>query len=171
MLASLLLLGTATHAFAQSSSPSPATEESAWDAPEPWRTDRFFLATSAYTKHFHYSPDHNDHQNLIEAEWNVTGQWLAGVSLFDNSFDQSSQYVYGGYKFRPLESAQPLYFKLTAGVVHGYRGQYRDKIPLNSSGLAPAIIPSLGYCVNRFCAELVVFGAAGIMVNIGVTIP
>ena len=171
LLVALSVLGPSQAAFGQSSSPEPATEQSVWDAPEPWRTDRFLLATSIYTNHFSYSPEHNDHQHLIEAEWNVTGQWLAGVSLFDNSFDQSSQYVYGGYKCRPLEDLQPLYFKLTAGVVHGYRGQYQDKIPFNSSGFAPAIIPSVGYCVNRFCSELVVFGAAGVMVNVGVTIP
>jgi hypothetical protein len=171
LLVALSVLGVSPAAFAQSSPPDPAPEQSVWDAPEPWRTDRFFLATSVYTKHFSYNPEHNDHQHLIEAEWNVTGQWLAGLSLFDNSFDQSSQYVYGGYKFRPLESAQPLYLKLTAGIVHGYRGQYQDKIPFNSTGFAPAIIPSLGYCLNRFCSELVVFGAAGVMVNVGVTIP
>jgi hypothetical protein len=164
-------IAQSTAVFAQSQSPESTSEDSARDAPEPWRTDRFFLATSVYTKHFSYNPEHNDHQHLIEAEENISGQWLAGVSLFDNSFDQSSQYVYGGYKFRPLESAQPLYLKLTAGIVHGYRGQYQDKIPLNSYGFAPAIIPSLGYCLNRFCSELVVFGAAGVMVNVGVTIP
>ncbi|MES1264953.1 MAG: hypothetical protein ABUU24_04780, partial [Variovorax sp.] len=148
----LSLFAPFTETRAQSASPDPVTQDSVPDAAQPWRTDRFFLATSIYTKHFHYSPEHNDNQNLIEAEWNITGQWLAGVSLFDNSFAQSSQYVYGGYKFRPLESAQPLYLKLTAGIVHGYRGQYQDKIPFNSSGFAPAIIPSIGYCVNRFCS-------------------
>jgi len=167
---------------AQSSSLSPdaaqtvpaapqATAASAWDVPEPWRSDPFYLETSVYTHHFHYNPEHDDHQHLVTAEWNITEQWLVGASAFDNSFDQPTQYVYGGYRFRPLESSQPLYFKLTAGLVHGYTGQHQNSIPLNGLGTAPAILPALGYCLNRFCSELVVFGVAGVLVTAGVTIP
>ena len=144
---------------------------SPWSAPEPWRTDRFYLATSLYTKHFFYNPAHDDHQNLIEGEWNVTPQWLAGVSLFNNSFGQPTQYLYGGYRFRPFDSVQPLYLKLTAGLVHGYKGEYQTKIPFNNAGVAPVIVPSVGYCVNRFCSEAILFGAAGVMVTFGVTLP
>ena len=151
--------------------PAPPAAASAWDAPEPWRTDRFYLETSVYTTHFHYDAAHDDHQNLILGEWNITEQWLVGASVFDNSFGQTSQYVYGGYRFRPFESLQPLYFKLSAGLVHGYTGQYRDKIPLNKSGIAPVVVPSVGYCFNRFCSELVIFGTAGALVTVGVTIP
>jgi len=42
---------------------------------------------------------------------------------------------------------------------------------LNSSGFAPAILPSVGYCYNRICSELVLFGAAGAMLTLGVTLP
>ena len=144
---------------------------SPWDAPEPWRTDRFYLETSVYTKHFNSDPNHDDHQNLILFEWNITEQWLFGASVFDNSFGQSSQYVYGGYRFRPFPTLQPLYFKISAGIVHGYSGEYQNKIPLNSSGFAPVIVPSVGYCINRFCSELVIFGTAGALITVGVTIP
>jgi len=154
---------------------APPPEEklirSPWDAPEPWRTDRFYLETSLYTKHFNSDPNHDDHQNLILFEWNITEQWLFGASVFDNSFGQSSQYVYGGYRFRPFETLQPLYFKISAGIVHGYSGEYQNKIPLNSSGFAPVIVPSVGYCINRFCSELVIFGGAGMLLTFGVTIP
>ena len=181
-LAVVASIAVSDAAFAQPSLPEPsvaapettappATEVSAWDAPEPWRTDRFMLGTSVYTKHFTYNPAHDDHQNLIQGEWNVTGQWLAGVALFDNSFGQATQYVYGGYRVRPLEQLQPLYLKLTAGLVHGYSGQYQNKIPFNNLGVAPVIIPSVGYCVNRYCSEAVFFGGAGVMVTIGVTVP
>jgi hypothetical protein len=149
----------------------PASAVSAWDTPEPWRTDRFFLETSVYTRHFHYDAAHDDHQNLVLGEWNVTEQWLVGASFFNNSFGQPSQYVYGGYRFRPFEQLQPLYFKISAGLVHGYTGQYQDKIPYNSTGIAPVIVPSVGYCFNRYCSELVIFGGAGLLVTFGVTIP
>ena len=155
--------------------PAPATQPasavSAWNAPEPWRTDRFFLETSLYTRHFHYDAAHDDHQNLILGEWNITEQWLVGASFFHNSFGQPSQYVYGGYRFRPFQKLQPLYFKISAGLVHGYTDEYQDKIPFNSSGIAPVIVPSVGYCFNRYCSELVIFGGAGLLLTFGVTLP
>lgn len=153
------------------SAASTAPERSAWDAPEPWRTDRFYFETSVYTRHFSYDPDHNDEQNLILLEYNVTENWLVGASAFDNSFGQSSQFVYGGYRFRPFDNLQPLYFKVAAGILHGYRGEFQDKIPMNSSGFAPAIVPSVGYCIHRYCSEFVLFGTAGFLITVGVTIP
>ena len=66
---------------------------------------------------------------------------------------------------------QDLYVKVGAGVVHGYRGEYRDKIPFNGSGYAPAIVAAVGYCYLRLCSEIVVFGSAGAMWTIGVTLP
>jgi hypothetical protein len=181
-IALVVSIATSGAAFAQSSLPASsaaepatpalrATGASAWEAPEPWRTDRFFLETSVYTRHFNYDPAHDDHQNLILVEWNITEQWLVGASAFHNSFGQPSQYVYGGYRFRPFESVQPLYLKLSAGLVHGYSGEYQDKIPANSTGIAPVIVPSVGYCWNRYCSEIVIFGTAGILVTFGVTIP
>jgi hypothetical protein len=148
-----------------------ASAPSAWSAAEPWRTDRFYLETSLYTRHFHFDPAHDNHQEMTLGEWNVTERWLIGAAAFDNSFGQPSQYVYGGYRLRPFENLQPLYVKLSAGLVHGYTGQYQSKIPFNNSGVAPVIVPSVGYCVNRFCSELVVFGAAGVIVTFGVTLP
>jgi len=56
-------------------------------------------------------------------------------------------------------------------VVHGYHGQYRDKIPFNHSGVAPVVLPSVGYCISRVCSELVIVGGAGLLFTLGVTIP
>ncbi len=141
--------------------------------PDPWRTDRFFLETSIYTWHFHYDPAHVSNSKLILGEWNITEQWLVGASYFLNSFGQPSEYIYGGWRVRPIDEGpwHPLYFKVSAGLVHGYKDQYRDKIPFNHSGIAPAVIPSMGYCFGRVCPEIVIFGTAGMMLNIGVTIP
>lgn len=155
---------------------TPVAEESVWSAREPWRTDRFYFQTSVATRHFSPSPDHDNSQQLVNAEWRfnsfaATGQWLAGAALFDNSFGQPSQYVYGGWLVRPFEGLQPLYFKITAGLLHGYKDPYKDKIPFNNSGVAPAILPSMGYCINRVCSELVLFGGAGVMLTLGVTLP
>jgi hypothetical protein len=165
-------------ADASTTSTAPAAPEvkSAWDAPEPWRTDRFYVQTSLVTVHFNPDPDHDNTTNLIDLNWRLSQRWLEGqvflgASFFDNSFGQNSQYVYGGLLWRPFETAQPLYFKLTAGVLHGYSGEYQNKIPFNSSGYAPGIVPSVGYCYNRFCSELVIFGTAGAMLTLGMTAP
>lgn len=159
---------------ASSVSPSDAPVAQPEPAPpidEPWRTDRFYLETSVYTHHWNYDPAHVDHQDLILGEWNITENWLVGASYFKNSFGQPSEYVYGGYRFRPFEKVQPLYIKVSAGLVHGYKEPYQDKIPFNGSGVAPVIIPSVGYCINRFCGELAIAGTASVVLMLGVTLP
>ena len=176
LIATSLLLGVALAAPAAAQLVAPAADASTWSAPEPWRTDRFYFQTSIATMHFNPSPDHVNTQDLLNLDWRFDrfwagGQWLAGAALFKNSFGQPSQYVYGGWLARPFQATQPLYFKITAGVLHGYKEPYENKIPLNSSGFAPAILPSVGYCYNRLCSELVLFGAAGAMLTLGVTLP
>jgi hypothetical protein len=168
-----LLYVLATNAFAQSPATSPPDQSASptESVADPWRTDRFYLETSLFTHHFSYDAAHVDKQKLILGEWNITEQWLVGASVFDNSFGQSSQYIYGGWRHRPFEEVQPLYVKVSAGLTHGYRGQYRDKIPLNGSGIAPVIVPSVGFCISRVCSELVLFGGAGFLVTLGVMIP
>jgi hypothetical protein len=144
--------------------------------PESRQSDRFYLQTSLYTAHFHPDDDHNKSQKLVYAEWRSPYRWLEGQVLvggayFDNSFDQPSQFVFAGLLWRPAESVPELYLKVAAGVVHGYKGEYQDKIPFNGSGYAPAIVPAVGYCYRRLCSELVLFGTAGAMVTLGVTLP
>jgi len=172
----LLLAGVLMPAGAADVTEETAEKPSVWDAPEPWRTDRIYFQTSVYTVHFNPSPDHVNNQHLLNLEWRFQdrpryGQWVAGLAGFANSFGQPSQYLYGGWLARPFDKLQPLYFKITAGVLHGYEGEYKNKIPFNSSGYAPAVLPSIGYCINRFCSELVLFGTAGAMLTLGLTLP
>jgi hypothetical protein len=171
--ATVLLYMLTTGAFAQSppSSPPAPPAPQAEGVAEPWRTDRFYFETSLYTRHFSNDPAHVDKQKLVLGEWNITEQWLVGASFFDNSFGQPTQYVYGGWRYRPFEQLQPFYVKVSAGLTHGYKDQYRDKIPFNHSGIAPIVIPSIGYCFSRVCSELVLFGGAGMLITLGVTIP
>jgi hypothetical protein len=173
LVAAALFCVLATNASAQSPSSSGSAQSAsqAESVAEPWRTDRFYLETSLYTRHFSYDPAHVDKQKLILGEWNITEQWLVGASFFDNSFGQPSQYIYGGWRYRPFEQLQPFYFKVSAGLTHGYKDQYRDKIPFNHSGIAPVVIPSVGYCFSRVCSEVILFGGAGLLVTLGVTIP
>ena len=181
LLAAACCLGAAP-AMAESAGTATGSEgttavtTSVWDAPEPWRTDRFYFQTSLKTVHWNPSPEHNNNQKLIYGEWRLEERWLGGqvlvgASAFDNSFYQPSQFVFGGLLWRPFDSAPAAYVKLAAGVVHGYKDEYQDKIPFNNSGYAPAIIPAVGYCYHRVCSEMVIFGTAGLMWTLGVTLP
>lgn len=156
--------------------PTPAATTSVWDAPEPWRTDRFYFQTSLATVHFNPDDDHTNNQKLIYGEWRLQERWLdgqvlVGAAAFDNSFGQPSQFVFGGLLWRPFDSLPEAYVKVAAGILHGYKDEFQDKIPFNNSGFAPVIIPSVGYCYRRVCAETVLFGTAGVMWTLGVTLP
>ncbi|MCC6869357.1 MAG: hypothetical protein IT522_11110 [Burkholderiales bacterium] len=179
---------TAPLLFAQATTPVAATEPAkepslaslwstrpGWDAPEPWRTDRWYFQFAYYTLHFHYDPDHQqsylfDMEYRLDKHW-LDGQWIVGLSLFQNSFGQFSQYLYGGLQWRPWKEHPPFYVKLSAGLLHGYSGEYRDKIPFNHYEIAPAIIPSTGYCWTRYCAEFVLLGGNAALFTFGMTVP
>ncbi|WFE69516.1 hypothetical protein P8S54_04245 [Thiomicrospira sp. R3] len=147
---------------------------------------RILVQTSLWTKHFNPDPKHNNHQQLINlqlhpkktrtlaltAEQPFLNQldWFYGGAFFKNSFSQNTTYLYLGGRFNFLqatqENLQP-YASLTGGFIHGYRGEYQDKIPFNNLGVAPAIIPSLGLEYRKVTTELSLFGVSGVMLKIG----
>ncbi|MFJ4156899.1 sn-glycerol-3-phosphate transporter [Pseudomonas sp. NPDC089752] len=127
--------------------------------------DYWYVQTSAHTLHWNPDPEHNNRQRLIGIERVYTDGLLWGGATFKNSFNQRSHYAYLG---KVWENARyPLYAKLSAGLVHGYRGEYADRIPLNGLGVAPVIIPSIGAHWGPVGAEFVVLGTAAAMVNVG----
>lgn len=158
-IACLALLLPAGASFAASAADDAATA----DDPHP-----FSFQTSVATRHFHPSPTHNNHQNLLNLEWNYKDNLLVGGAWFRNSYRQPTKLVYWGAKFHPLDSVPDAYVKVVAGLIHGYKGEYRDKIPFNGSGTAPVVLPAVGYCYKRACSELIVFGTAGAMLTAGV---
>lgn len=133
--------------------------------------ERWYVQTSVYTTHFNPKPEHVNRQNLIgleyypERDYLDRAGWMIGGATFQNSFGQRSTYLYGGRRFEL--PGEYLYGKLTGGVLHGWRGEHQDNIPLNNYGVAPAILPALGVQVGRFGGELVVFGLGGMMINFG----
>lgn len=128
--------------------------------------DFWYLQTSVYTTHWSNDPEHNNHQDLIGLERNRADGVVFGGATFRNSFSQRSNYVYAGKRFD--WEGTPFYAKVTGGALQGYHGKYRDKIPLNHYGVAPAIIPSLGARLGPVGTELVVLGNSAAMVNVGV---
>ena len=95
-----------------------------------------------------------------------------GAAAFKNSFGQPSQYVYIGKLWRPWDAVPLVHVKLTGGLLHGYKGEYKDKVPFNSdNGIAPLLLPSIGLSGKRFTTDLVIFGTAGALLTIGVLVP
>jgi len=158
----LLLVLAAGPCLAGEAAEAAAAEESGG-----WQIDEWFLFTSLYTKHFHPDPDHVDDQKMIGLEIRMKNQWLFGLASFDNSFGQRSEYLYGGYKWDLFQSDH-WYFKLTGGLLYGYKEPYEDKIPLNDLGVAPAILPSLGFQYGHGVAEVHLGGLSVLNVTAGI---
>jgi hypothetical protein len=161
LLAAILGLTGACVVHAQPASTSPSTTG-------PWSNGRWLIQTSLYTTHFSPNPEHVNQQNLINLEYWRQDRWLVGGAIFRNSFGQPSQYIYLGKYWRPFDFSQNIHLKLTGGLLHGYKDQYRDKIPFNQAGVAPAILPSIGYSTKRFNGEMILFGNSGLMLTAGV---
>jgi hypothetical protein len=132
-----------------------------------WEIEQWYIFTSVYTKHFDPDPAHVNHQKLLGVETQMENNWVFGLAAFDNSFGQNSQYLYAGYKW-DLFGSSLWYFKLTGGLLHGYKEPYEDKIPLNGLGVAPAILPTLGFQYKFFVAELNLAGTAAATITAGI---
>ncbi|WP_248806658.1 sn-glycerol-3-phosphate transporter [Pseudomonas sp. MWU13-2100] len=126
----------------------------------------WYLQTSVVTRHFSPDPDHTNHQDLIGLERNDASGFLYGAATFRNSFRQRSYYAYAGKRFESTN--YPVYLKVTGGLLQGYKGEYRDKIPLNHLGVAPVIIPSVGTHYGPVAAEVVLLGFNAAMLTAGV---
>jgi hypothetical protein len=122
--------------------------------------------TSIYTHHWSSDPDHVSNSKLLGIEFETTNRWIGGFGYFDNSFGQPSQYLYAGYEW-PLFKTDWAYFKLTGGLLHGYKDPYEDKIPLNGLGIAPAIVPAFGFKYKRVLTEIQILGTAALTWTVG----
>nr|WP_233281712.1 sn-glycerol-3-phosphate transporter [Pseudomonas tructae] len=125
----------------------------------------WYLQTSLYTRHFNPKPEHLERQELIGLERNRADGLLYGAATFRNSYRQRSVYAYGGKVWN--HGHWPVYAKVSGGLLHGYRGDYRDNILLNRFGVAPSIIPSLGIRLGPVGLEAVLLGGNAMMVNAG----
>jgi hypothetical protein len=133
--------------------------------------NNFFVQTSAYTHHFFPSPVHENHNRLINLEWQTSDytQWgadrtLFGAAAFRNSFGQPSEYLYVGQRWDVHEN---VYLKLTAGLLHGYKDPYQNKIPLNHYGVAPVIVPAIGLRYKQATFETIFLSNRAVMFAIG----
>lgn len=121
---------------------------------------------SPYTHHWSYDEEHKQVYALSVSRL-LPNNRFCGFSLFNNSFGQPSAYAYIGKTWPGLLSSYPeIYVSATAGVIYGYVGKYKNKVPLNVGGFAPAIIPAIGYRLSpRASVEVQLLGTAAFMVG------
>ena len=140
--------------LASTSSAAPAA-----DGADPYTWSGWSVGIAPYTYHFSdakkehaWEPDSEKHSYvwLMNAEKHLDNQQVAGLALFSNSFGQFSQYMYVGREFHPLAATPQLFFKLTGGVIHGYKYPYHKKIPLNNKhGWGLTAIPAVGWNMSE----------------------
>ena len=124
---------------------------------------------SPYAHHWNDNPEHK-RVNLVSFDRYMPGQRFCGMALFTNSFGQGSAYVHVGQRWDGLMGQPHVFAKVSAGLIYGYRGAYKDKIPFNNYGIAPAVIPALGYQINaRDSVQVMMLGDAGFLLAWGLT--
>ena len=126
-------------------------------------TKKWDLTISPYTHHWSNNPEHKQ-VILVALDSHVSGGRFCGLALFTNSFGQGSAYAYVGKQWDGILGNPKLFTKVSAGLLYGYRGAYKEKIPFNNYGIAPAIIPSLGYAFTpKDSAQVFLLGNAGVL--------
>lgn len=161
-----MLLASSATAVAQPVSASPASYNPVLMESE----QRLSVFIGPRVHHWRYDPEHNSNADMIGVNWEYRPNWFVGAAVFSNSFDQDSQYVYIGRRWWLPALGSGAYFKLTGGILAGYREPYEDKIPFNNNGIALAAIPALGYQWGRFHAQVNLLGNAGLMATFGVDV-
>jgi hypothetical protein len=128
--------------------------------------DHLYIQAGTYV-HFHQDEEHSGSRIFASLEAIRSDDWLYGLALFNNSFNQFSQYLYGGKNWNFQGKMEGLHARITAGLIHGYKGKYKDKIQYNDSGIAPALIPGIGYKKGRYGADMYLLGKAGVLFTAG----
>ncbi|MBX3610842.1 MAG: hypothetical protein KF871_13200 [Hydrogenophaga sp.] len=138
-----------------------------WDDPLPEGRTRYEVFASPYTHHWSYNEEHKA-VNLVSLSRHLPDDRMCGLALFTNSFGQPSAYVYAAKTWEGFLTRWPeVYATVSAGVIYGYVGKYKDKVPLNVGGFAPAIVPSVGYRFTPHLGmEVQILGTAAFMVGL-----
>ena len=140
-----------------------AEDEELWDlaAPGCWRS-----TVGPYTVHLHEKPEYR-YVWAVGVERQRDDRWLYGVSYFSNSFGQDSGYVYFGRQYPDLFDETHLYFQWTAGVLYGYKGAFKNRVPLNHDGYSPGVVISLGWQFDtNYAVQINKVGTSGFMLQL-----
>jgi hypothetical protein len=121
--------------------------------------------------YIHYSDD-EDYEGppwFLGIERHRPGKAIIGLSVFNNSFGQFTQYAYLAKAFHPFERAPNIRLKITGGIAHGYKGEHQDTSPINwGDGWAFAIVPAIGYQKDRLGLDVALLSNSGLLFLVGV---
>lgn len=147
-------------------SPARAADLNIFDEPGHWS-----VLGSPYTGHFRPSPEHKKVWALGVERHRDDGM-LAGAAYFRNSFGQPSAYVYVGRSYEGIFGEPRWTAQWSAGLLYGYKGKYKNKVPLNVNGFSPGALVSTGWkLTNDVSASLHLLGDAGVMLQFGWRLP
>jgi len=133
--------------------------------------DHWRLMASPYT--FHYSQD-DAHRpvRMVGLERQLASGVVWGGTYFSNSFGQPSVYVYGGERLDNWSKYPQLFAQWTAGILYGYKGEFKDKVPFNHGGFSPGLVLSVGWQFTpRFSGQLNALGNSALMFQVSVDLP
>lgn len=126
------------------------------------------LQTDILTQHWE-TQFYNEDPSLVVLEYHKDNSKLYGIASFENSFYQSSWYVYKGKTYSIYQNQDfRLRWKVTYGIVHGYDdegGNYGGFI--NQLGTFPAILPTIGFNYKHLVVELIPLANEGFMITSG----
>lgn len=127
---------------------------------------------SPYTFHYSRDPAHRP-VRMIGLERQRSDRWVWGGTYFSNSFGQPSTYLYGGQRLENFSHHHPeLFAQWTAGLLYGYKGEYKDKVPLNHNGFSPGLVLSVGWQFNpTYSAQVNVLGNSALMFQFSAELP
>jgi hypothetical protein len=131
--------------------------------------DRLRLAYTPRVFHVNERDEYVDWNHIVTAElvtrrhvfWDADRSHF-GAAVFDNSYGQFSQTIYYGleWDWKPAWGGS-LFWAASAGIVHGYKEPYENRLPFNRAlGVGLAIVPALGWERDAFGFALSISGSA-----------
>ena len=151
----LMLFLVGGGALAEQASNTPAIES------------HWYAQAGAYV-HWDHSDDYSGAPLFGGIEHHRTNNWFGGLSVFNNSYRQFTQYLYLGKKLHPWNSHPEVRIKLSAGIAHGYRGEHHDTLPIRWGGSwGLAVVPAIGYQKDRVGYDVVILKASGLLFLVG----
>ncbi len=159
-IAGLLIMWLSPGVNAQDAAPENSANDPYWK-----------IQIAPFALHWSRSSEHK-HVYLLGIErdqpgapsWTAADETLWGLSVFRNSFGQTSAYAYFGYRWNHLFGHPALSLSLTGGLLYGYRKPYENKVPFNHNGFSPGIIPTIGYrLTQKDSVQVGALGTAGLV--------
>ncbi len=101
-------------------------------------------------------------------EYLKSGNPILGLSVFNNSFGDFSQYAYVGKSFHPSTKYPDFRIKVTAGIAHGYSEEHHKILPIrwgDSWGIG--IVPAIGYQWDAVGVDVGLLSASGVLFLVG----